>query len=179
MALVTPNTYRVVVQASDGGVTSWVQWFKATVVVTDLEEPGMVTWTVDPDDGGDELAQVLRQFQAGAVLDATVTDADNATVDVNAGPITGDTWKWYRSSSNTGPWTEIFGTTTDGMYTASDEAASNDVGMYLRAVATYVDGRGGNKTAELVSLYPVQEAREINTRPEFSAEEATRIHHRG
>ena len=35
------NTYQVVVQASDGGVRSFVNWFKVTVNVTDLEEdPG-------------------------------------------------------------------------------------------------------------------------------------------
>ena len=39
--------------------------------------------------------------------------------------------------------------------------------MYLRAVATYTDRRGGSKLAEFVSDYPVQEAREINTDPEF------------
>ena len=62
----------------------------------------------------------------------------------------------------------------DNEYTASDEAQSNDVGMYLRAVATYADPRGGSKLAELVSLYPVQEAREINTDPEFASAVATR-----
>ena len=44
------NTYQVVVQASDGGVESFVNWFKVTVTVTDVEEPGMVAeWDVDAD----------------------------------------------------------------------------------------------------------------------------------
>ena len=44
------NTYRVVVQASDGGVGSFVNWFKVIVNVTDLEEPGtLAEWTVDAD----------------------------------------------------------------------------------------------------------------------------------
>ena len=171
----TPNTYKVVVQASDGGVTSWVNWFKVTVMVTDVEEAGTVTWTVDPDGADDgPVLQTLRQFRAGAALAATVTDLDNATETNNAGPVTGATWKWYRSSSNSGPWTEIFDAMTDGNYTASDEADSYDVGMYLRAVATYTDNRGGNKNAELVSLYPVQEAQEDNTHPEFPSDTATR-----
>ena len=170
------NTYKVVVQASDGGLTNWVNWFKVTVTVTDVEEEGSVSWMVDPD--GDptangEIAQKLRQFQAGALLDATVTDPDNATADDDDGPVTVATWKWHRSSSRTGPWTEIFGETAV-TYTASDEAESDDVGMYLRAVATYTDRRGGTKLADFVSLYPVQEAKEINTDPEFPSAEATR-----
>ena len=171
----TSNTYKVVVKASDGGMTSWVNWFKVTVMVTDVEETGTVTWTVDPDGtAGTEAAQTLRQFRAGALLAATVTDLDNAAVDDADGEVTGATWKWYRSSSSSGPWSEIFEAETGGTYTASDEADSYDVGMYLRAVATYTDNRGGNKHAELVALYPVQEAQEDNTHPEFPSDTATR-----
>ena len=42
------NTYKVVVVASDGGRTNLINWFKVTVNVTDMEEEGKVTWTVDP-----------------------------------------------------------------------------------------------------------------------------------
>ena len=73
----TSNTYKVVVQASDGGVTSWVNWFKVTVTVTDVEEDGTVTWTVDPDGTDGVDPQNLRQFQAGADLTASLTDPDN------------------------------------------------------------------------------------------------------
>ena len=150
-------------------------WFKVTVTVTDMEEDGSVSWMVDPDGPAvdTESAQNLRQFQAGAQLTASVTDLDNATTGNANGPVTGATWKWYRSSSKTGPWSEIFGE-TEATYTASDEAESNDVGMYLRAVATYSDRRGGNKLADFVSHYPVQEAKEINTDPEFPSTDATR-----
>ena len=161
----TSNTYKVVVQASDGGATSWVNWFKVTVIVTDLEEPGSVSWMVDPDAEGNEQPQNLRQFQAGAQLSATVADPD--------GEVASATWKWYRSSSQNGPWEEIFDE-VNATYTASDEAEDNDVGMYLRAEATYTDNRGGSKLAERVSLYPVQEAKEINTPPEFPSAVATR-----
>ena len=41
--------YKVVVKASDGGVTNYVEYFKVTVNVLDVEEQGKVTWTVDPD----------------------------------------------------------------------------------------------------------------------------------
>ena len=74
------NTYKVVVQASDGGVTEWVQYFKVTVIVLDLEEEGIVTWTVDADGAcrsrTDQTPDVLLEFQAGAILTATVTDPD-------------------------------------------------------------------------------------------------------
>ena len=43
------KTYRVVVQASDGGATDKLSWFKVTVTVTDEEEKGKVSWTVDHD----------------------------------------------------------------------------------------------------------------------------------
>ena len=42
----TNDEYKVVVVASDGGKTEWVQYFKVTVNVLDVEETGKVTWTV-------------------------------------------------------------------------------------------------------------------------------------
>ena len=46
------KSYRVVLQASDGGLTDSLSWFKVTVTITDVEESGTVTWTVDPDGTG-------------------------------------------------------------------------------------------------------------------------------
>ena len=63
---------------------------------------------------------------------------------------------------------------TSDTYTTTDEATDDDVGMYLRAVATYSDARGPNKTADLVSDNPVQAAREDNTAPRFPSPTATR-----
>ena len=161
------NTYQVVVAASDGGVTEWVQYFKITVVVLDEEEEGEVTWMVDPDGDGTEGQQDLQEFQAAAVVTAMVEDDDGpATIDGAATT----TWKWYRSASDTGPWTLIdLGTdTTDESYTVSDDANDNDVGMYLRSVVSYTDRRGSNKTAEMVSAYPVRPAKvQNNSVPEF------------
>ena len=68
-------------------------------------------------------------------------------------------WQWYRSSSKTAmgtahqtarPWPPTPRRTT---------RTDNDVGMYLRAMATYSDPRGPNKTASFVSDNPVQAAR--------------------
>ena len=164
----TDNNYKVVVQASDGGDDEWVQYFKITVVVLDEEEEGAVTWMVDPDGTtGTEPAQNLLEFQAGAIVAATVTDPDGPdTIDAAAST----TWKWYRSSSRTGPWTLIdLGTdATDESYEVSDEANNNDVGMYLRSVASYTDARGSNKEAENISAHPVRPAKvQNNTPPEF------------
>ena len=64
-----------------------------------------MAWTVDPDGSGDEAAgQELLEFQAGAILiAATVTDPDGpATIEADT-----TAWRWYRSQSNTGPWTII------------------------------------------------------------------------
>ena len=43
------NEYKVVVQASDGGTMQAIAWFKVTVMVTNEEEDGKVSWTVDHD----------------------------------------------------------------------------------------------------------------------------------
>ena len=47
-ALGDNDEYKVVVVASDGGRTNWVQYFKVTVNVLDVEETGEVEWTVRP-----------------------------------------------------------------------------------------------------------------------------------
>ena len=169
------NRYQLVVVASDGGATEWRSWFKVTVVVDDKEETGDVAWTVDPDGAGTVVpAPGLRQFQAGAVLVASLTDPDSVADGTPTGAITaGVTWKWYRSESNEGPWVQILGQAA-ATYTASDEANNNDVGMYLRVEATYNDRRGGSKFAERISDFPVQAAKEDNSPPEFSSETATR-----
>ena len=158
--------YKVVVKASDGGLTEWVEYFKVTVTLLDVEEEGEVKWTVDPDGttGTEAAGQALLEFQAGAILTAAVSDPD--------GPDTLDniTWKWYRSSSKSATGTMIDGADAlTAAYTVSDDANSNDVGMYLRAVATYTDRRGDNKTAEFVSPYPVRPAKvQQNSIPEFA-----------
>ena len=65
-------------------------------------------------------------------------------------------------------------TTQSATYTVSDTSTSNDVGMYIRVVATYSDSRGPNKTATYVSENPVQAARDDNTAPEFALTTETR-----
>ena len=112
------NTYAVTVVASDG---TQMDYYKVLVTVTDINEPGKVTWTVGP--GGTQLspARSLLQFRSGALLTATVTDGD--------GVVTADTtWKWFRGSS------QIPGApTTGGTYTVADD----DVDSHIRAEASY------------------------------------------
>ena len=146
-------------QASDGNE---VGYFKVTVTVTDMEELGKVTWTVDPAVGD---AQLLRQFQPGAVLTASVTDPD-AVAGGNTGAITtGVMWKWYRGS------TEISGETAS-TYTVTD----SDVGSDIRVTATYSDGSGPAESVSLTSETPVQAARlpANNSAPVFAATIGTR-----
>ena len=105
------------------------------------------------------MPQPLLQFRVGATITAEVTDGDGTPSDPS--------WKWYRSS-NKGSWSEIVGAPTDGTYTASDAAGNSDVDMYLRAVVTYEDARGGTRTAEFVSPNKVQgRLAQVNSDPEL------------
>ena len=123
------NTYKVVVVASDGGSDTWVQYFKLTVKVLDSPEDGEVKWTVDPDGAGDEAAgnRTLLEFQAGAIVTAALTDPDNVTSAVTDGAIADSvvTWRWYRSSSRSGPWHNIF--VEDGSDHDTADAATDSV----------------------------------------------------
>ena len=151
------NTYRVIVQASDGTNTDN---FNVIVTVTNVDEPGKITWTVDPDTDG-SIAPIpgLLQFRSGAVLDATVMDDDSASPTVTS-------WKWYRSSSRSADGTQIGGQITNE-YTVSDTPSNNDVGSYIRVEAAYRESAtSSTKTVSFVSHYPVLGARG-NQAPSF------------
>ena len=168
------NVYRVVVQASDGGAEEHVNWFKVTVTVTDVEEEGKVTWMgmVDPDgDGAEPNNQDLRQFNADAVLTASdPTDPDGEVANIQ--------WQWYRTSSKTAAVTvnDEIDNADSNTYTVVDSPDQpNDVGKYLRVVATYTDARGNDrKRAEYVSEHPVQATRDDNTLPNFASTDVGR-----
>ena len=145
------NTYRLVVQASDGDK---VDRFKVIVTVTNEDEPGKVTWTVDPDANGPiaVISGGLLQFRTGARLAATVTDPDSDSPTVTS-------WKWYRSSSMSATGTQISGAITD-MYDVSDAPSNNDVGSYIRVEATYRESAtSSTKTVSFPSENPVLGAR--------------------
>ena len=161
----TDNEYRVTVQASDGDQTGY---FEVYVNVTDEEETGKVTWSVDPDgDNGVNVPDgvVLRRFQPGATLAASVTDPDAVVTDTNpTGSIAAAdvTWKWYRGSS-----------VIAGEAEASYDVTDSDVGNTIRVMATYSDGSGSAESVSLTSA-SVQAFRRSNDPPAFASATVTR-----
>ncbi len=114
-----------------------------TVNIQNVEEPGAIT-----------LSAV--QPQEGTLLTATLDDGDEPT---------GTTWQWRRASSR--------GSTGDAITNANSRfytPDADDVGRYLRAVATYDDGHGTGKTATAVSANRVQEAPPVPEPPVFPAD---------
>ena len=149
------NTYRVVVQASDGGTSNdraaekeYLTWFKVTVMVTDVEEDGSVRLDIDSNDPPTSTFTsftppvLLVQPQVGRPISATLTDPDGATTttddtffgEIPAGDIT---WRWYRTSDLAVEGAVILndaGTAEldTATHTPRDRADANDVDMYLR-----------------------------------------------
>ncbi len=97
-----------------------------TVTVTNVDEPGTVSITP------------ATQPRVGTELTASLTDEDGAP--------TGESWQWARSTSDTGPWSDISGATS-----AAYTPVEADVDNYLRARASYTDPQGSGKSAEAVT----------------------------
>ncbi len=95
------------------------------------------------EEGSVELTTVTNSIQATVGILTELSDPD--------GNLSGITWQWARSS-NRSDWANI---ATGATYTpsATDDTDSDDEdqGNYLRATATYTDGQGSGKTAELVT----------------------------
>ena len=140
----TRSSYLITVSINDGkdavgnADTTVDDTIAVTISVTNIEEPGTVSF-------GSTRPQV------GTELTATLTDPD--------GSVTNETWVWESSSDQT-TWTAITGATS-----ASYTAVSEDVGNYLRATVSYTDGEGGGKSAERVSDDTVQAALVTNEAP--------------
>ena len=163
----TKSTYNVVVQASDGNMSSY---FKVTVNVSDMEEEGSVK--LQP---MEQTAATLLQPQVGVEITAhSVTDPDgrSGTRDNDDIEESDATWQWYRSTSTTATGTMIAGAGGTAAEYTPDAA---DVGNYLRVVATYADGRGSGKTAAAVSEYTTISRISSNTAPEFPTTSTTRV----
>ena len=164
-AFADDNIYRVTVRASDGTTGETRGYYKIVVRVTDVEEPGKITVTVDPDGTGDASAQDLLQFQPGAVLTATLTDGDSVVSGNTEGTIaTGIVWKWSGVGS----------TANTGAYTVVDTPVPGDVGKRLQVTATYTDRTGDGKTATFTMPNPVQVGRVDNNLPGFASPDVTR-----
>ena len=179
------NTYRVTVQASDGGSSNnadeamvFVTWFKATVRVTDVEEDGRLTLNINPTSQTNEptstVSVSLVQPQVGTIIGAFLSDPDGPS------PIANITWRWYRTSDLAQEGEVILNADDtaehdEATYTPRDRAGANDVDMYLRVKATYEDRRGRRKTAEAVSPFPTLAAIvNEDTIPRFAATTAER-----
>ena len=156
----TDNTYEVTVEATDHG--GMVATQTVTVTVTNVDEDGEVTLS-------------SLQPQDGVALTARLTDPDGDFGD--ALPITaadtdlsdGATWQWARST-NKRTWTDIKGAAA-ATYTPTAE----DVGVYLRAMASYDDREGKYKSASGVSDNTVRAKIYVNTDPVFQDEEGEAI----
>ena len=140
------NSYLVDVIASDSlGVSDSIS---VTISVTDLDEDGTVT-----------LSPV--QPQVGTELTASLSDPDT--------PVSGVTWKWYKSSDlpSQNNWNLINNATS-----ASYTPVAADEDDFLRATASYTD-RHGSKTAHGVSDNVVRVAPVTNNPPEFPSNTPT------
>ena len=123
----TQAEYTFAVAASDGvGGSSETS---VAVTVTNVDEPGVV-----------ELAPMAPE--EGAMVEATLSDVDGPTDDM--------TWEWSQSEAPDGEFDPIDGQTDDHYMPTPD-----DVGMYLRATATYTDGEGADKSADATTSEPV------------------------
>ena len=121
----TKASYSVTVTASDGKDEATVM---VTVMVTNVDEMGMVTLSA-------------MQPRVGMELTAMLSDLDDG--------ITGTTWQWA-TSSDMSAWTDIEDATS-----ASYTPVDGDAGSYLQATAMYTDGHGPDKSKMAVSAQQV------------------------
>ena len=174
------NIYRVVVRGSDPRSNPPDHTYhKVVVEVTNVDEDGVVTWGINhnptagdttPCLGDNDIdTPTLLQFQAGDVLCATVKDGDMAGA---AKTVSSVIWRWYRSPTNSSTGGTPIEGANSSTYTVQDKTGSDDVGMYLRAEASYTDG-SELVTASKVSDYPVQAFRANNEKPTFGSDTST------
>ena len=137
------RSLEVELQVSDGKDAAHNQddSVDATIVVTieliNVDEPGRVSLSTG-------------EPQVNTPVRATLTDPD---------VVNNTDWHWEKSQDGASNWTEIPGSSSN-TYTPS----SDDVGMYLRAVAEYTDGEGSGKSAERISNDTVARE-ELESRP--------------
>ena len=129
------NTYKVIVEASDGQVTGALA---VSVRVTDGDDQGTVTFSR-------EIAQ------AGIVFTATLSDQDSGLSDI--------AWMWERSPDGS-DWT-IIGEADSSTYTPVGE----DTGAYLRATVTYSDIHGSDRSVRTVTSDRVRQGAQPTATP--------------
>ena len=127
------NQYIVVVEAANGQQTTSQT---ITVTVTNIDEPGTVSF--------DSTAP-----KEGTALAATLTDPD--------GNLSGLTWSWERSADQT-TWEAATGSVTSTGATSAYTPDAADGDKQLRATAAYTDGHASGKSASAVTTAAVTAA---------------------
>ena len=122
----TRSAYTVYAQATD--VSGDSDTVTVTIMVTNVEEAGTVSLSAE-------------QPEVGTELTASLTDPDGSVADI--------TWLW-ESSLDQIDWTAISEATSE-TYTPT----ADDEGVYLRATASYSDGHGPSKSAQMASANAV------------------------
>ena len=156
----TDNEHMVTVRATDNmydiaGVTGMATTKTVTVMVTNVEEPGKVTLTVNGTSG-----QPVLQPQMSEALTATLSDGDTPLTDIE--------WQWYRGS------TAIIGATNGaGTMMSTYTPVESEIDSRLTAKATYMDGEDANnkKMAEATTMRSVRAAPQSNNDPAFPDED--------
>ncbi len=136
------NSYTVSVIARDP--SNATASMTLTINVNDVDEPGGVS-----------LSSSLPR--ARVPFTATLTDPD--------GGVSGQSWQWKRSASQSSGYTDISGANA-ATYTPADE----DVGQYLKAAVSYTDNAGSG-SAEKSATSPVRDG--ANRPPVFSSATAS------
>ena len=136
----TDNVYNVTVEATAGRGNSVLTTRQNVVItVTNIEEAGEITLST-------------LQPQLEVAITATLRDPDGGVddslpIDATERNLTGEDtteWQWARAARVSGPWADIEDdpdtNDVDEGQEFSYTPTEDDVGMYLRATASYVDG---------------------------------------
>ena len=119
-----------------------------TITVTDVDDPGSITFSSDPP-------------AAGTTLTATLNDDDGVKTPAVA-------WAW-ESSTDQSTWTTITDADTDSITLGTE-----DIGNFYRVTATYDDEKGTGKTATGQTTAAVTAAPVTNQNPSFTDATADR-----
>ena len=139
------------------------------IEVTNLDEPGKVTLTIEVDDPDQSEGTIAVDAMVtatalaphpGVAVTAKVSDADIVVS-------SSEEWQWSRSGSQNGSYTDI-----EDADNAAYTPISGDVGYYLRATVSYDDREAGGESAMATSANPVQAINSPNATPEFPDQDA-------
>ena len=117
----TQSVYEVTVRVSDDRNAS--DDVDVTITITNVDEAGTVS--VSPE-----------QPKSGTALTVSLSDPDGSVSDIS--------WQWAASSDGSN-WSDISGANSDSYTPVAD-----DVGIYLRATASYTDRHGSGRSAHAV-----------------------------